>query len=148
MFRRRQNKKISLFPVAQVHCILNTKSARSCCCCCCFVLFCFVGVCGGVCLYLKIKVKKENKEAGKKKKKKQASYMYKMIFRPEHAEDIRYGYLINQMVESVPNFNMQNTSKKICPTYGIMCVFCLFVFSISSCSVDKQIGHCWFYPVA
>ena len=64
---------------------------------------------------------------------------FKMIFRPEHAEDISYVYVVNQIFEVVSDLFAKQISKRIGPyLYGIafMC--------ISSRSVDTKFAHCCF----
>ena len=62
-----------------------------------------------------------------------------MIFRHEHAKDISYVYMVNEIFESVSNLFAKQISKKDRRnTYGIVFV------RISSCSVDKKIAHCCF----
>ena len=62
-----------------------------------------------------------------------------MIFQPEHAEDISYVYVVNQMPESVSDFFVKHVSKRIGPL-----PMAFFVCVYSSCSVDKKIVHCCF----
>ena len=61
-----------------------------------------------------------------------------MIFQPEHAEDISYVYVVNQMFESVSDLFAKHVSERIGPLP--MVLFCVY----SSCSVDKKIVHCCF----
>ena len=61
-----------------------------------------------------------------------------MNFWPEHAENISYIYVVNQIFVSVSGLFAKQILKKIGPTYGI-------IFAcISSCPVDKKMVHCCF----
>ena len=90
------------------------------------------------------KVEKENTNARKKKTKEnknklQSKTSYKVIFRPEHAGDISYVFVIKQIFESVSNLFAKQMSKTIAPTYGTVLV------RISFCSAYKKIAHCRFF---
>ena len=51
-----------------------------------------------------------------------------MFFGSEHAEDISYVYLLNQIFESVSNLFVKEISKKDrTPTYGIDCMW-VYIF--------------------
>ena len=52
-----------------------------------------------MCVFLKKKT--ENKQTNKQIKTKTNTKTYKIIFRPEHAEDINDVYVVNQMFEFV-----------------------------------------------
>ena len=83
-------------------------------------------MCNDVCINKSLKWKRKS---GKQKQKQN----FKIIFWPEHAENINYVYLINQIFESVSDVFSKQILESIGPTYGIVFV------CISSCSVDKRL---------
>ena len=85
-----------MFPVAYMHCILATKFARS---------FVFNDMC----------IKNHLSGKGKCNYRKRTSY--KMIFRPEHDEDISYVYVVNQIFEVVSDLFAKQIWKRIGPYY-------------------------------
>ena len=65
---------------------------------------------------------------------------YKMIFWPEHAEDISRVYLVNQIFESISDLFTKEISKKdIIPPCITVCV------CVSPCSIDKKCTLLYFY---
>ena len=80
-------QKTSMFPVVRAHCILTTKFS---------IAFFF----NDVCIHKSIKFRKT---------------CYKMIFRPEHAENTSNVCLLNQLFESVSGLFAKGISKRIWP---------------------------------
>ena len=54
-----------------------------------------------------------------------------MIFHPEHAENISYVYVVNEIFEAASDLLAKKYQKRLAPINGIVFVF------ISFCSVDK-----------